>query len=82
MTGYLLGTLDLWKSASHHAFLTSCQEGSIKTEQFNTWLMQVGYLGGLQICLRRVRGFSSGKRARYVCTSLECTNRHIRSMNC
>lgn len=31
---------DLWRDATIHPFLTQCQEGSIRPDQFNTWLMQ------------------------------------------
>ncbi len=29
-----------WDAAIHHPFLDACQTGAIKTEQFNTWLVQ------------------------------------------
>lgn len=31
---------ELWHSATHHPFLDQCQAGTIKPEQFNTWLVQ------------------------------------------
>lgn len=31
---------DLWHQATVHPFLEQCQSGSIKPEQFNTWLVQ------------------------------------------
>ncbi|MEB3828235.1 TenA family transcriptional regulator [Phormidium sp. CCY1219] len=30
----------LWHEATVHPFLTQCQQGTIKAEQFNTWLVQ------------------------------------------
>lgn len=31
---------DAWKAATVHPFLTSCRDGTIRPDQFNTWLVQ------------------------------------------